>query len=112
MTLKKYKPYLLSIAIPLVIGGVSAFITMKGMPYYDMQRKPFFTPPNAVFPIVWTILYILMGISAARVWQSNDPKKKQALHSLIAGLVIFLALYIFTNIYTNKLLNFNSNISM
>lgn len=67
MTLKKYKPYLISIAIPLVIGGVSAFITMKGMPYYDMQRKPFFTPPNAVFPIVWTILYILMGISAARV---------------------------------------------
>lgn len=79
MTLKKYKPYLLSIAIPLAIGGVSTFITMKGMPYYDMQRKPFFTPPNAVFPIVWTILYILMGISAARVWQSNDPKKKQAL---------------------------------
>lgn len=79
MTLKKYKPYLLSIAIPLAIGGVSAFITMKGMPYYDIQRKPFFTPPNAVFPIVWTILYILMGISAARVWKSNDPKKKQAM---------------------------------
>lgn len=79
MALKKYKPYLKSIAIPLAVGGISAFITMKGMPYYDMQKKPFFTPPNAVFPIVWTILYVLMGISAARVWQSNDPKKKRAL---------------------------------
>ena len=88
MTLKKYKPYLISIAIPLVIGGVSAFITMKGMPYYDMQRKPFFTPPNAVFPIGWTILYILMGISAARISQSNDPKKYQALKTYWLQLAV------------------------
>ena len=79
MTLKKYKPYLISIAIPLAVGGVSAFFTMNGIPYYDMQKKPFFAPPNTVFPIVWTILYILMGISAARIWNSRDPQKTQAL---------------------------------
>ena len=60
----------------MVIGGVSAFITMKGMPYYDMQRKPFFTPPNAVFPIVWTILYILMGIASCLVRASDKPNQK------------------------------------
>ena len=79
MTIKKYKPDLISIAIPLAVGGLSAFFTIKGMPYYEMQQKPFFTPPEAAFPIVWTILYILMGISAARIWKSNDPKKGRAL---------------------------------
>ena len=88
MTLKKYKPYLKSIAIPLAVGGVSAFFTMKGMPYYDMQKKPFFTPPNAVFPIVWTILYTLMGVSAAMIWQSNDPKKKDALKTYALQLAV------------------------
>ncbi|MBQ3032449.1 MAG: tryptophan-rich sensory protein [Anaerotignum sp.] len=81
MTLKKYKPYLISIAIPLAVGGISAFFTMKGMPYFQMQEKPWFQPPNAAFPMVWTILYSLMGISAARIWQSNDPKKTQALRT-------------------------------
>lgn len=88
MTLKKYKTYLKSIALPLVVGAVSAFFTMKGMPYYDMQEKPFFTPPNAVFPIVWTILYTLMGISAARIKQSNDPKKKDALKTYWLQLIV------------------------
>lgn len=88
MTLKKYKPYFKSIILPLAVGGVSAFFTMKGMPYYDMQEKPFFTPPDFIFPIVWTILYVLMGISAARVKQSNDPKKKQALKTYYLQLAV------------------------
>lgn len=79
MTLKKYKPYLVSIAIALAVGGSSAIFTAKGMPYYDMQEKPWFAPPNIVFPIVWTILYVLMGISAAKIWQTNDSQKKSAL---------------------------------
>ena len=88
MTLKKYTPYLKSIILPLAVGGVSAFFTMKGMPYYDMQEKPFFTPPDIAFPIVWTILYILMGISAARVKQSNDTKKTQALKTYYLQLAV------------------------
>lgn len=88
MTLKKYKPYLISIAIPLAVGGISAFFTMKGMPYFQMQEKPWFQPPNVVFPIVWTILYTLMGISAARIRKSNDPKKKQALHTYWLQLAV------------------------
>ncbi len=88
MTLKKYKPYFKSIVLPLIVGGVSAIFTMKGMPYYDMQEKPFFTPPDIAFPIVWTILYILMGISAAKVKQSNDPKKKQALKTYYLQLAV------------------------
>ena len=88
MTLKKYKPYLKSIALPLAVGAVSAIFTMKGMPYYDMQEKPFFTPPDFIFPIVWTILYILMRISAARIKQSSDPKKYQALKTYWLQLAV------------------------
>ena len=88
MTIRKYKPYFKSIVLPLAVGGLSAVFTMKGMPYYEMQEKPFFTPPNIVFPIVWTILYIFMGISAARVKQSNDPKKAKALKTYYLQLAV------------------------
>ena len=88
MTLKKYKPYLKSIVLPWAVGAVSAFITMKGMPYYEMQKKPSFTPPNIVFPIVWTIIYTLMGISAAKVNMSSDPKKKEALKTYYLQLAV------------------------
>ena len=97
MSLKKYKPYLKSIALPLAVGAVSAFITMKGMPYYQMQEKPFFTPPNIVFPIIWTILYTLMGISAARIRQSNDPDKAMALKTYLLqlGVNFFWSVFFF-----------------
>lgn len=88
MTIRKYKPYLKSIAVPLAVGGLSAVFTMKGMPYYEMQEKPFFTPPNIVFPIVWTILYFFMGISAARIKQSNNPKKAKALKTYYLQLAV------------------------
>lgn len=88
MKIKKYVPYLGSIALALSVGGLSAIFTMKGMPYYDMQQKPFFAPPKALFPIVWTILYILMGIGAAMVWQSRSPKKQKAL--LLYGIQLFV----------------------
>ncbi len=79
MKIKKYVPYLSSILLALSVGGLSAIFTIKGMPYYETQQKPFFSPPEALFPIVWTILYILMGIGAAMVWQSRSPEKGKAL---------------------------------
>lgn len=61
-------PLILSIGIPLIIAS---FINVI-MPYmeelYDSLNKPFFAPPGSVFPIVWTILYILMGIACYRVY--------------------------------------------
>ena len=88
MTLKKYKPYLISISIPLAVGTLSSFFSMSGMPYFQTVHKPWFQPPNVVFPIVWTILYTLMGISAARIWKSNDSKKKHALKTYGLQLIV------------------------
>ena len=74
MNKSKTKVYGISIAISLVIGGLSALFTMMGMEDYRLAEKPALTPPEIVFPIVWTILYTIMGISAARVWIASEDK--------------------------------------
>lgn len=63
-----FVPLILSIGIPLLIGW---FIN-KVMPYtndlYGTLNKPFFAPPKEVFPIAWTIIYILIGLACYRVY--------------------------------------------
>ena len=72
----KIKTYAVSLAIALITGGLSALLTNMGMDSYRAAEKPALTPPEIVFPIVWTILFILMGISAARVWLSPGSRQK------------------------------------
>ncbi len=69
--LKKYKPYIVQIFIALLVGGLSAFITRDSFMVYQEVIKPPLAPPPIVFPIVWGILYILMGISAALVYKTE-----------------------------------------
>ena len=57
------KRLLRSIAIPLLIGGIAGFLTRTGTQTYATMAKPPLSPPAIVFPIVWTLLYTLMGIS-------------------------------------------------
>lgn len=81
----KIKPYIISILIALGIGGASAFLTRNSMNIYgDIQRPPL-SPPSALFPIVWTLLFILMGISAAIIYTN---KSKSSLDSQ-NGLIIY-----------------------
>ena len=50
------------------VGGISGWLTREGTQYYNSSvTQPPLSPPALVFPIVWGILYLLMGISAARV---------------------------------------------
>ena len=65
---KKIKPYVISILIALGVGGISAFLTRGNMDVYDKIVTPPLAPPGILFPIVWTILYVLMGISSARIY--------------------------------------------
>lgn len=66
------------IAIPLFVGGLSAFLSGGGMQTFGMLKQPPFSPPGWLFPIVWTILYILMGIASWLIWTSEA--KKQDIH--------------------------------
>ena len=56
------KKYFKAILIPAILGGIIGFI-ISGYLDYEILEKPLLSPPNIVFPIVWTILYVLMGIS-------------------------------------------------
>ncbi len=71
-----WKQLLLSIAIPLGIGGLSAFLTADSMRLFESINKPPLSPPAVLFPIVWTILYILMGIASYLVLRSNGKNKQ------------------------------------
>ena len=73
--MKKIKIYIKSILIPVIIGGIVGFIISPYIDYNTLQ-KPFLAPPSIVFPIVWTILYILMGISYG-ILESNKLTNKK-----------------------------------
>lgn len=70
-----FKIYIKSIAIPLIVGAVVGLIT-SGFMDYNMLQKPLLAPPGAVFPIVWTILYILMGVSYGLLESNNLADSK------------------------------------
>jgi len=60
--MENLKVYIKSILVPVIIGGIVGLIISGSMDYNSLE-KPFLSPPSIVFPIVWTILYILMGAS-------------------------------------------------
>ena len=64
------------IAVPLLVGVVSAFLTSGGMEMFETIVKPPLSPPNWLFPVVWTILYILMGISSYLILTSGAEQEK------------------------------------
>ncbi len=72
---QKIKPYVIGIVSALLVGGLAAFLTRDSMDLYNSVKTPPLSPPSILFPIVWTILYILMGIGAALVYQNRkkDP---------------------------------------
>lgn len=60
--MNKIKIYAKLIFIPIVVGGIVGLLTSLAIDYNSLQ-KPLLAPPSITFPIVWTILYILMGVS-------------------------------------------------
>lgn len=68
--MNKIKIYIKSIAIPVIVGGIVGLIISSSIDYNTLQ-KPFLAPTSIVFPIAWTILYILMGISYG-ILESNQ----------------------------------------
>ena len=102
--MKKYKYIILNIAISLGIGGLSAFFTMNSMDIYKNINRPKLAPPGYIFPIVWTILYVLMGISSYLIHRSNHKNKETALIIYYFQLLINFSWPIFFFNYQNFLL--------
>ena len=68
--MSKFKIYLKSILIPVIVGTIVGFITTKFNDYSSLIQ-PALAPPSILFPIVWSILYVLMGVSYG-ILESNS----------------------------------------
>ena len=74
------KTLILCLIIPLSVGFLSYLLTKNGIAYYSTTlNKPSFAPPSYVFGIVWTILYVLMGISSYLIYTSMSNHKTTCL---------------------------------
>lgn len=113
MKIKKLRYDIFFILLSLAAGGLGAVAVNKGLPYYHTLEKPPLTPPSIVFPIVWTILYVLMGLAVAGVWKSHDRGRLPAIGIYVWQLVLNalwnvwffgLRLYLFSFIWLIALL--------
>ena len=92
------KTLIISILIPLITGGLAGLLTSKSMVIYKHLNLPPLSPPGFIFPIVWTILYILMGIGAYFIIISDSSTRTEALRTYALQLVLnFLWTIVFFN---------------
>lgn len=68
----KWKTLIFCIALPLFVGVLASLISRENMATFDMVIKPKLSPPALLFPAVWTILYVLMGVSSYIVLTSHE----------------------------------------
>lgn len=85
--IKRNKTVLAWVFLTLLSGGLSALFS-GSFDIYETYNKPPLAPPAILFPIVWTILYILMGVAAGRVAVSSDLDSDKALKLYILQLAI------------------------
>lgn len=90
MTRKKWKVYLFWVVLSLGVGALSGFLSRDGMELYEaLAVKPPLSPPAVLFPIVWSILYVLMGVGGARIYLTQPvPQRSKALNLFAAQLAV------------------------
>ena len=99
---KKIKPYVISVLIALGVGALSGFLSKEGMELYQSNAvKPPLSPPEILFPIVWSILYILMGIGSAIVWVKRDVDPDIAYDGLKAYALQLIMNFFWSLIFFN-----------
>ena len=86
----KYRSYIISSLIAIAVGLSSALLTMRNMDF-SFLRQPLLSPPAFLFPIVWTMLYILMGISSAKIFSARTEapvEVRNALSTYASSMVV------------------------
>ena len=83
------KQLLITLAIPLAVGGLAAVLS-GGMDTYKTLNQPPLSPPGWIFPIVWSILYLLMGYASYRIWtaqaEPTDARRALIFYAIQLGL--------------------------
>lgn len=84
----KWKSLLINIAIPLAIGGIASLIVNNGFEKYTEVTKPALSPPPWIFPVVWTILYILMGVSTYLIYEKDKNLNRNSFIIYVVQLAL------------------------
>jgi len=112
---KRLTVLIFSLAVCIIAGYIAAYYTAPSLPWFAKLVKPDLTPPDWVFQPVWTVLYIMMGLSLYRVLMASDSKRERflgiaffvfqlilnmtwsylffGLHSIFFGFVCIIALW-------------------
>jgi translocator protein len=94
----------ISILIPLALGAIAGRFTAQAVPeWFASLNRPSFSPPNWIFGPVWTVLYILLGISLFLIWK-QIPSKERANALWIFSVQMFLNfIWSFVFFYFNQI---------
>lgn len=92
--MKKHKKLIIFILIPLVVGFASNLLG-GSTDIYEKINTPAFAPPGFLFPIVWTILYILMGISSYMISKEENSKTALTVYFVQLGVNALWSLFFF-----------------
>ena len=84
-----WKKLLIYLAIPLATGGLATLLS-GGMDSYQVMNQPPLSPPGWIFPVVWTILYLMMGYASYRIAESETPKDDRKKALTFYGIQLFL----------------------
>lgn len=95
---RKLRPYLAFAAIAFAVEGISTGLAMEGMAAQENLRSPAAQPPGWVFSVVWTLLYLLLALAMARVWQRSTGRKRRdaaAVWGVLLGIQFLWTLVFF-----------------
>lgn len=81
---------IVALFIPLMVGGVSAVLSAKGMAAYGNLNKPPLSPPAWVFPVAWTILYLMMGLASYYILVSESDNGSKAMALLLYSVQLVM----------------------
>lgn len=86
----------ISILLPIAVGVVSSYLTRDAQIMFSVINKPPLSPPGWLFPVVWTILYVLMGIASYIIYQQG--KDREDVKTALSFYIVQLAFNFFWTI--------------
>lgn len=94
----QWKRLLLCLAIPLGVGALAGILTKDSMMQFSLLNKPPLSPPGWLFPVVWTVLFLLMGYASYLVSRSDSVQKRPALILYAIQLIVnfFWSIFFFS----------------